>query len=206
MLISQAHLCLIHQLLVPSMWFWSVSWSTNCPVFFSFFLVDQKKNCPVSGNLWSVSGNFWSTKFLFGVPKFLFSIPKNQSLTKKNSETDQKFPETEQIFFWSTKKSEKQTGQLVDQETDQNHMDGTIIYGCPRTQDAGSSLRENSFLEGGLCRSYQWSPKVLAKMIRRSACLLEQDCPTSLLARPPRTAAHCPSSKLGSRAYSDVQT
>ena len=28
---------------VPSMWFWSVSWSTNCPVFFSFFLVDQKK-------------------------------------------------------------------------------------------------------------------------------------------------------------------
>ena len=46
-------------------------------------------------------------------------------MTKKNSETDQKFPETEQIFFWSTKKSEKQTGQLVDQETDQNHMDGT---------------------------------------------------------------------------------
>ena len=27
---------------VPSMWFWSVSWSTNCPVYFSLFLVDQK--------------------------------------------------------------------------------------------------------------------------------------------------------------------
>ena len=30
-------------LVVPSMWFWSDSWSTNCPVFFSFFLVNQKK-------------------------------------------------------------------------------------------------------------------------------------------------------------------
>ena len=49
---------------VPSMWFWSVSWSTYCPVFFSIFLVNQKKNCAVSGNLWSVSGNFWSTKRL----------------------------------------------------------------------------------------------------------------------------------------------
>ena len=29
--------------IVPSMWFWSVSWSTNCPVYFSLFLVDQKK-------------------------------------------------------------------------------------------------------------------------------------------------------------------
>ena len=29
------------------------------------------------------------------------------------------------IFFWSTKINEKKTEQLVDQETDQNHMDGT---------------------------------------------------------------------------------
>ena len=28
--------------IVPSMWFWSVSWLTNCPVYFSLFLVDQK--------------------------------------------------------------------------------------------------------------------------------------------------------------------
>jgi hypothetical protein len=25
-----------------SMWFWSVSWLTNCPVYFSFFFVGQK--------------------------------------------------------------------------------------------------------------------------------------------------------------------
>ena len=30
-------------------------------------------------------------------------------------------------FFWSTKKNEKKTEQLVDQETDQNHMDGTLV-------------------------------------------------------------------------------
>ena len=48
---------------VPSMWFWSVSWSTNCPVYFSLFLVDQKKIC-------SVSGNFWSGSDFFGEPNF----------------------------------------------------------------------------------------------------------------------------------------
>ena len=37
------------------MYFWSVSWSTNCPVYFSFFLVDQFF--------------FWLTKNKFGRPK-----------------------------------------------------------------------------------------------------------------------------------------
>ena len=111
------------------MWFWSVSWSTNCPVYFSPFFGRPKKNCSVSGNFWSGSDFFWSTKFLFGIPKFLFSIPKNQSLTKKYSETDQKFPETVQFFFgrpkkvrnrpdnWSTKRLTKTTwtGLLVSE-------------------------------------------------------------------------------------------
>ena len=35
--------------IVPSMWFWSVSWSTNCPVIFSFSLVDPKKNIQSQG-------------------------------------------------------------------------------------------------------------------------------------------------------------
>ena len=103
------------------MWFWSVSWSTNCSVFFSFFLVDQKKIVQSQGIFGQSLGIFGQPKFLFGIPKFLFSIPKYQSLTKKNSETDQKFPETEQIFFgwpkkvrnrpnnWSTKRLTKTT-------------------------------------------------------------------------------------------------
>ena len=45
---------------------------------------------------------------------------------QKFPETDQKFSETGQFFVWLTKKNKKKTGQLVDQETDQNHMDGTI--------------------------------------------------------------------------------
>ena len=112
--------------LVPSMWFWSVSWSTNCPVFFSFFLVDQKRNCPVSGNFWSVSGNFWSTKFLFGIPK-LFLVDQIFFGLPKIPRDCPKIPWDWTIFFWSTKKNEKKTGQLVDQETDQNHMDGTLV-------------------------------------------------------------------------------
>ena len=43
---------------VSSMWFWSVSWSTNCPVYFSFFLVDQRKICPVSDLFCSLSWIF----------------------------------------------------------------------------------------------------------------------------------------------------
>ena len=49
-------------LAVPSMWFWSVSWSTNCPVYFSLFLVDQKKK------LSSLR------EFLFTLLKFLSSL------------------------------------------------------------------------------------------------------------------------------------
>ena len=63
-------------------------------------LVDQKK--------------FWCTKKKFGRPK----IPRDWP----------KIPWDWTIFFWSTKKNEKKTGQLVDQETDQNHMDGTHVF------------------------------------------------------------------------------
>ena len=49
---------------------------------------------------------FWYTKKKFGRPK----IPWDWT-----------------IFFWSTKINDKKTEQLVDQETDQNHMDGTVV-------------------------------------------------------------------------------
>ena len=91
---------------VPSMWFWSVSWSTNCPVYFSLFLSTKKKNFQSQGIFGQALMLFGRPNF-FGIPKFLFSIPKNQSMTKKNSETNQKFPETGQFLFWLTKKNEK---------------------------------------------------------------------------------------------------
>ena len=55
-------------------------------------------------------------------------MPERNLVDQKFSETDQKFPETGQLFFWATKKNEKKTGQLVHQETDQNHMDGTTDF------------------------------------------------------------------------------
>ena len=64
--------------------------------------------------------SFWYTKIFFGRTIFFW-------VDQKFPETDQKFPETGQFFFGRPKKNEKKTGQLVDQETDQNHMDRTIV-------------------------------------------------------------------------------
>ena len=45
------------------MWFWSVSWSTNCPVYFSLFMVDQKK-------IVQSQGIFGQALIFFGPPSF----------------------------------------------------------------------------------------------------------------------------------------
>ena len=102
------------------MWFWSVSWSTNCPVYFSLFLVDQKKIC-------SVSGNFWSGSDFFGQPNFFL-------VHQKFPETDKKFPETGQFFLVGQKKMRKRPNNWLTKrltkttwtglkETDQKYMD-----------------------------------------------------------------------------------
>ena len=99
-------------------------------------MVDQKKLSSLREFLvilWEVLGDqisFWCTKTFFGRPNFFL-------VYQKFPETDQKFPETGQFFFWSTKKNEKKTEQLVDQETDQNHMDGTKVKSCfwPRSKN-----------------------------------------------------------------------
>merc|ERR1739844_85500 len=117
------------EFLTASMYFWSVSWSTNCPVYFSFFLVDQyffwlikvpsmwfwsvswSTNCPVFFSF------FWSTKkklaslreFLvdqisFWCTKIFFGRPNFFLVYQKFPETDQKFPETGQFFLVDQKK------------------------------------------------------------------------------------------------------
>ena len=112
------------KILVPSMWFWSVSWLTNCPVYFSFFLVDQKKIVQSQGIFGQSLGIFGQSLGIFGGPKKILMYQKEIWLTK-NSQRLTKNSLRLDNFFWSTKKNEKKTGQLVDQETDQNHMDGT---------------------------------------------------------------------------------
>ena len=69
--------------------------------------------------------NNWSTKRL---TKTTWTGLIRNLVDQKFPETDQKFPETGQFFYWLTKKNDKKTVQLVDQETDQNHMDGTKSF------------------------------------------------------------------------------
>ena len=93
---------------------------------FSHFFWSTKKNLSSLReflvSLWEFLVNqisFWYTKIFFGRQNFFWSTKNSQRLTKNSLRLDN--------FFWSTKKNEKKTGQLVDQETDQNHMDGTNI-------------------------------------------------------------------------------
>ena len=72
-----------NKLLVPSMWFWSVSWSTNCPVYFSLFLVNQKNICSVSGNFWSVSDFFGPPSFFLVYQNFFLVYQKIRAWPKK---------------------------------------------------------------------------------------------------------------------------
>ena len=82
---------------------------------FSHFFWLTKKNCPVSGNFWSVSGNFWSTKFLFGILKFFL---------------------VNQIFFWLTKNSQRLTKNSLRLDNfflvDQKKWEKDRTIGWPR--------------------------------------------------------------------------
>ena len=99
--------------LVPSMWFWSVSWSTNCPVYFWFFLVDQRKICPVSDLFCSLSWIFCPVFFENVVLVSLLAdqlsgqFPIFWKRLDKKFKSEQKRSDTGQIFFWSTKKNKK---------------------------------------------------------------------------------------------------
>ena len=63
-----------------TMWFWSVSWSTNCPIYFSFF--------------WSTKKRFVQSHFFFvhSLEFFVQSFSKNEKLSGQlvGQETDQK--------------------------------------------------------------------------------------------------------------------
>ena len=127
------------------MWFWSVSWSTNCSVFFSFFWSTKKKLSSLREflvSLWEFlvhQKEIWLTKKNFGTPK-------RNLVDQKFPETDQKFPETGQFFFGRPKKNEKKTRQLVDQETDQNHMD---VPSIPRLSSILLAVqRKKGFIKG----------------------------------------------------------
>ena len=84
------------------MWFWSVYWSTNCPVFFSFFLVDQKKIVQFQG--------------IFGQSRGIFGRPKKNLVDQKK--------------FWYTKK--KFVQPKITRDWPKIPWDRTIFFGRPK--------------------------------------------------------------------------
>ena len=97
------------------MWFWSVSWSTNCSVFFSFFLVDQKKIVQSQG--------------IFGQSLGIFGTPKRNLVDQKFPETDQKFPETGQFFFGRPKKMRKRPNNWLTKRLTKTTWTGLFLLG-----------------------------------------------------------------------------
>ena len=93
-----------HDTLVPSMWFWSVSWSTNCPVYFSLFLVDQKNICSVSGNFWSVSDFFGPPSFFLVYQNFFLVYQKIRAWPKKIQRLTKNSLRLNKSFFGRPKK------------------------------------------------------------------------------------------------------
>ena len=85
------------------MWFWSVSWSTNCSVYFSFFW-STKEKIVQSQAIFGQSLNFLFSLFLkIGHPlisKEIRGWPFFKKGWTKNSETDQKLPETGLLLSW----------------------------------------------------------------------------------------------------------
>ena len=118
------------------MWFWSVSWSTHCPVYFSFFLVDQRKICPVSDLFCSLSWIFCQVFFLM----WFWSLgrPIVRSISHFLKKTGQKIQESEQ------KRSE--TGQFFLGWPKKWEIDRTI--GRPRDWPKVHGRRFNVFWEG----------------------------------------------------------
>ena len=87
-----------------SMYFWSVSWSTNCLVYFSFFLVDQKiivQSQRLDKKFWSVSEFFLVSLWFFCSPSTLVRLDNFVLVDQKKKRNR---PDN-----WSTKRLTKST-------------------------------------------------------------------------------------------------
>ena len=123
------------------MWFWSVSWSTNCSVYFSLFLVDQKKICSVSGNFWSGSDFFGRPNFFLVYQNFFLVYQKIRAWPKKIPRLTKNSLRLNKFFFgrpkkvrnrldnWSTKRLTKTTWTGLLCKTSQLYIIH-IVYIC----------------------------------------------------------------------------
>ena len=114
------------------MWFWSVSWSTNCPVYFSLFLVDQKKICSVSGNLWSVSEFFLVSLWFFGILKRNFGKPKRNLVDQKNQRLTKNSLRLNKYFFGRPRKVRNRPDNRSTKRLTKTTWTGLMVFGWPK--------------------------------------------------------------------------
>ena len=108
------------------MWFWSVSWSTNCPVYFSLFLVNQKKICSVSGNFWSGSDFFGPPNFFLVYQNFFLAYQKIRAWPKKIQRLTKNYLRLNKFVFGRPKKWE--IDRIIGQPRDWTKPHGRDYY------------------------------------------------------------------------------
>jgi hypothetical protein len=110
-----------------SMYFWSVSWSTNCPVYFSFFLVDQNKIVQSQRPDKKVLVSLWF--FLVGL--WFFCSLSNKETDQKNTEIDQNFLSSRWdwtiLIGWSKKYRNRPDNRRQTKRLDKNYMDSAQV-------------------------------------------------------------------------------
>ena len=88
------------------MWFWSVSWSTNCLVYLSFFWSTKKNLFSLREylvSLWIFLLRLW----FFGILKRNFGIPNRNLVDKKNQRLTKNSLWLDNLFLVDQKKWEK---------------------------------------------------------------------------------------------------
>ena len=112
---------LISWTIVPSMWFWSVSWSTNCPVYFSLFMVDQKKIVQSQG-IFGQALIFFCPPSFFLVYQKIRAWPKTIQRLTKNSLRLNKF------FFGRPKKVRNRLDNWLTKRLTKTTWTGLLFF------------------------------------------------------------------------------
>ena len=128
------------------MWFWSVSWSTNCPVYFSLFLVDQKKICSVSENFWSASDFFGPPSFFLVYQNFFLVYQKIRAWPKKIQRLTKNSLRLNKFFLVDQKKWEidRTIGRPRDWPKPHGRDSSRLMWGQILTFFCWVSLTRNS--------------------------------------------------------------
>ena len=133
----------------------------NCPVYFSLFLVDQKKICSVSGNIWSVSEFFLVRLWFFGILKRNFGVPKRNLVDQKNQSLTKNSLRLNKFFFGQPKKG-------------RNRLDNWSTKRLTKTTWTGLLSTGRQQVTGGT--RWDLTMKIIVNQSNKTAGLLFQVC------------------------------